>query len=59
MGLDKVFLMADSIMVTGFSDGEYKIGVNEIVVVNSDDNGDAKIKNKNVREKSTPHKHKL
>lgn len=51
--------MADSIMVTGFSDGEYKIGVNEIVVVNSDDNGDAKIKNKNVREKSTPHKHKL
>ncbi|SCP97498.1 N-acetylglucosamine-6-phosphate deacetylase [Anaerobium acetethylicum] len=38
-GIDKVVAVTDSIMATGLPDGKYKLGVNDIVVVD----GDAKL----------------
>ena len=49
MGLDKIVMITDSIMAAGLSDGAYKLGVNDIVVVN----GDAKLKKQDVRAGST------
>lgn len=48
-GLERVILITDSIMAAGLQDGEYQLGVNEIVVKN----GDAKLKNQDVRAGST------
>lgn len=48
-GLDKVVAITDSIMATGLPDGKYKLGVNDIVVVD----GDAKLADKDVRAGST------
>ncbi len=48
-GYDKVIAVSDSIMAAGLSDGEYMLGVNEITVKN----GDAKLKNSDVRAGST------
>lgn len=39
-GYDKVIAITDSIMAAGLPDGEYKLGVNEVVV----EDGDAKLK---------------
>ena len=40
-GLDKVVAITDSIMAAGLPDGEYKLGVNDVVVKD----GDAKLRN--------------
>lgn len=48
-GFDKMVLITDSVMAGGLPDGEYMLGVNEIVVTN----GDAKLKNHDVRAGST------
>ena len=40
-GLDRVVAITDSIMAAGLPDGEYKLGVNDVVV----QNGDAKLRN--------------
>lgn len=48
-GLDRVIAITDSISAAGLGDGEYKLGVNDIVVKN----GDASLKYENVRAGST------
>ena len=48
-GLDKAVAITDSIMAAGLPDGEYKLGVNDVVVVD----GDAKLKEGGVRAGST------
>lgn len=48
-GLDKVVAVTDSIMAAGLPDGNYKLGVNEVVVVD----GDAKLASNGVRAGST------
>ncbi|MHB8128129.1 MAG: N-acetylglucosamine-6-phosphate deacetylase [Mobilitalea sp.] len=48
-GLDKVIAVTDSIMATGMPDGNYKLGVNDVVVIN----GDAKLVVGNARAGST------
>lgn len=48
-GLDRVVAMTDSIMAAGLPDGEYRLGVNDVVVVD----GDAKLKSNGVRAGST------
>ena len=40
-GLEKVVAITDSIMAAGLPDGEYKLGVNDVVVKD----GDAKLRN--------------
>ncbi|MFI3227313.1 MAG: N-acetylglucosamine-6-phosphate deacetylase [Clostridia bacterium] len=46
---DKMILITDAVMAGGLPDGEYKLGVNDITVVN----GDAKLTGKDVRAGST------
>ena len=48
-GLDRVVAITDSIMAAGLPDGDYKLGVNDVVVVD----GDAKLKSNGVRAGST------
>lgn len=48
-GLDRVMAVTDSIMAAGLPDGDYKLGVNDVVVVD----GDAKLKDTGVRAGST------
>lgn len=36
MGIDKVIMVTDSIMATGMPDGNYRLGVNNIIVKNGD-----------------------
>lgn len=48
-GIDKVVAVTDSIMATGLPDGNYKLGVNDVVVVD----GDAKLANGGARAGST------
>lgn len=48
-GLDRVIAVTDSIMAAGLPDGDYKLGVNDVVVVD----GDAKLKDTGVRAGST------
>lgn len=48
-GLDKVVAITDSIMAAGLPDGNYKLGVNDVVVVD----GDAKLADTGVRAGST------
>lgn len=48
-GHEKMIAVTDSIMATGLPDGYYKLGVNDIEVVN----GDAKIKGTDIRAGST------
>lgn len=48
-GLDRVVAVTDSIMAAGLSDGEYKLGVNDVVVVDAD----AKLKSNGARAGST------
>lgn len=48
-GWDRVAGITDSIMAAGLPDGSYKLGVNDIVVVD----GDAKLANADVRAGST------
>lgn len=48
-GADRIIAVSDSIMATGLSDGDYRLGANEITVTN----GDAKLKGQNVRAGST------
>jgi len=48
-GLDRVMAVTDSIMAAGLPDGDYKLGVNDVVVVD----GDAKLKDSGVRAGST------
>ncbi|MBQ9990181.1 MAG: N-acetylglucosamine-6-phosphate deacetylase [Lachnospiraceae bacterium] len=48
-GLDKVVAITDSIMAAGLPDGNYKLGVNDVVVVD----GDAKLADSGVRAGST------
>lgn len=48
-GYDKMIAVTDSIMATGLEDGEYKLGINEIEVINQE----ANIKGTNVRAGST------
>ena len=48
-GLDKVVAITDSIMAAGLPDGNYKLGVNDVVVVD----GDAKLASNGVRAGST------
>lgn len=48
-GLDKVVAITDSIMAAGLPDGQYKLGVNDVVVVD----GDAKLADTGVRAGST------
>lgn len=48
-GIDKVVAVTDSIMATGLPDGNYKLGVNDVVVVD----GDAKLANGGTRAGST------
>ena len=48
-GYDKVVAVTDSIMAAGLPDGEYKLGVNDVVV----EDGDAKLKSNGVRAGST------
>ena len=48
-GLDRVMAVTDSIMAAGLPDGDYKLGVNDVVVVD----GDAKLKENGVRAGST------
>ena len=49
MGLDRVVAITDSIMAAGLPDGNYKLGVNDVVVVD----GDAKLASNGVRAGST------
>ena len=49
MGLDKVVMITDSIMAAGLADGEYRLGVNHIVVKD----GDARLRDQDVRAGST------
>ncbi len=48
-GMDKVVAITDSIMAAGLPDGNYKLGVNDVVVVD----GDAKLASNGVRAGST------
>lgn len=48
-GADKVIGITDSMMATGLPDGDYKLGVNDVTVVN----GDAMLKGSDVRAGST------
>ena len=48
-GLDKVVAVTDSIMAAGLPDGNYKLGVNDVVV----EDGDAKLASNGVRARST------
>lgn len=48
-GVNKTIAITDSIMATGLPDGEYMLGVNEIIV----SDGDAKLKSNGVRAGST------
>ena len=48
-GLDRVVAVTDSIMAAGLPDGEYRLGVNEVVVID----GDAKLKENGTRAGST------
>lgn len=48
-GLDRVAAITDSIMAAGLPDGAYKLGVNDVVVVD----GDARLKSNGVRAGST------
>lgn len=48
-GRDKIVAITDSIMAAGLPDGDYHLGVNEVVV----ENGDAKLKSNGVRAGST------
>ena len=48
-GLDRVIAVTDSIMAAGLPDGSYKLGVNDVVVVD----GDAKLADSGVRAGST------
>ena len=48
-GLDRVIAVTDSIMAAGLPDGAYKLGVNDVVVVD----GDAKLADTGVRAGST------
>ena len=48
-GIDKVIGITDSVMAAGLKDGKYKLGVNEIVVVN----GDARLLKEDTRAGST------
>ena len=48
-GIDKMVAVTDSMMAAGLEDGEYKLGSNDVVVVD----GDAKIKSTGVRAGST------
>ena len=48
-GLDRVMAVTDSIMAAGLPDGHYKLGVNDVVVVD----GDAKLADTGVRAGST------
>lgn len=48
-GIDKVIAVTDSIMAAGLPDGKYKLGVNDVVVVD----GDAKLAESGVRAGST------
>ena len=48
-GLDRVIAVTDSIMAAGLPDGEYKLGVNDVVVTD----GDAKLKTNGTRAGST------
>ena len=48
-GLDRIVAITDSIMAAGLPDGDYHLGVNEVVV----ENGDAKLKSNGTRAGST------
>ena len=48
-GLDRVVAITDSIMAAGLPDGDYKLGVNDVVV----EDGDAKLKSDHSRAGST------
>ena len=48
-GIEKVIAVTDSIMATGLPDGNYKLGVNHVIV----ENGDAKLADNGVRAGST------
>lgn len=48
-GLDRVVAITDSIMAAGLPDGDYKLGVNDVVVKD----GDARLKSSDVRAGST------
>lgn len=48
-GMDRIIAITDSIMAAGLPDGDYHLGVNEVVV----ENGDAKLKSNGVRAGST------
>ena len=48
-GTDRIVAITDSIMAAGLPDGEYKLGVNDVVV----ENGDAKLKSDGTRAGST------
>lgn len=48
-GWDRVAAVTDSIMAAGLPDGDYKLGVNDVVV----EDGDAKLKSTGVRAGST------
>ncbi len=48
-GLDRMIIITDCIMAGGLPDGDYKLGVNDVVVVN----GDAKLKENDTRAGST------
>lgn len=48
-GLERVVAITDSIMAAGLPDGDYKLGVNDVVVVD----GDAKLKSDGTRAGST------
>lgn len=49
MGYDRVVAVTDSIMAAGLPDGEYMLGVNEVIV----EDGDARLKHGNSRAGST------
>ncbi len=48
-GLDRMIIITDCIMAGGLPDGNYKLGVNDVVVIN----GDAKLKESDTRAGST------
>ena len=48
-GIDRIVAITDSIMATGLPDGEYHLGVNEVIVAD----GDAKLKSNGTRAGST------
>ena len=48
-GAERIIPVTDSILATGLPDGDYKLGVNDIVVKN----GDARLKDRDVRAGST------